>query len=92
VLLVLLGFHPQELPFICSPSFVSLLVVLWLVCVAGVALGSSPAVAPCGSVHLFTFFRVVVAAVRFVRRFFDEITMRLVTLRRPCGGKLFFRK
>jgi hypothetical protein len=52
---------------------------------------SSPAVAPCGSVHLFTFFRVVVAAVRFVRRFFDEITMRLATLRRPCGGKLFLR-
>jgi uncharacterized membrane protein len=28
-----------------------------------VASGSSPSVAPCGSVHLFTFFRVVVVCV-----------------------------
>jgi hypothetical protein len=77
-------------------SFVHLLScrcgLCWLVCVAGVVGGLCPAVAPCGSVHLFTFFRVVVVAVRFVRRFFDEITMRLVTLRRPCGEKLFFAK
>jgi hypothetical protein len=48
-------------------SFVHLLScrcgLCWLVGVAGVAVVSAHAVAPCGSVHLFTFFRVVVVCV-----------------------------
>jgi hypothetical protein len=52
------GFIPSSCPM-WFRSFVHLLSCRCgrLVCVAVV---SSPAVAPCGSVHLFTFFRVVV--------------------------------